>query len=386
MPYAHLWASGVKPYLEQWYEYPPATIPLFYLPHLIDRQTYGTSFHIDYRQAYRGIMLLADTALFALVWRSLVRFGTKPKLLIVALIYYCLITAKANHYLYDTMDWTFAAALALSASPALWSVSRSHNLLRNWLAKAQIWFGYWLAVALKLLNGPLSLPLALLQRRQGKTGWLALVAVGGLVWGLPLLIYRSSLSVMLLFHQLRGLQVDSLTAVIVRIINSFTQTESVIEIYKNYEITGPITTWALSILSLVFPLALIAFTGWTAWQAWQLASRKKDHSVFRVSITLGFVLLLMIVSKVLSRPFVLWHIPLIAMLPVVSWRQQLKFLVPSVIAVALTLSPIPDVPIGIFSSATLVGVVRSLAFVWLFIQWLRWHRRYFISQSKHFDQ
>ncbi|MFH2022009.1 MAG: hypothetical protein ABIJ33_01865 [Patescibacteria group bacterium] len=380
MPYAHLWASGVKPYLEQWYEYPPATIPLFYLPHLIDRQTYGSFCHIDYRQAYRGLLLLVDTALFALLWRSLVRFGTKPQLRLTALVYYCLITTKANHFLYDTMDWTFAGALALSVSPAFWVTVRSRTLARNLMADMQTWLGYWLAVGLKLLNGPLGLPLALLQRRRWRTGWLALAVAGGLVWGLPLLIYRSSLSVMLVFHQMRGLQVDSLTAVIVRIINGFTQTESVIEIYKNYEMTGPVTTQALGILSFVFPLALVVFTGWMVWQAWRLAPREKDHSAFRLSMTLGFVLLLMIVSKVLSRPFVLWHIPLLAMLPLANWRQQLRFLVPSVIAVVVTLSFIPDVPVGILSTATLVGVVRSLAFVWLFVEWFRWHRRRFTRQ------
>ncbi|MFH1967643.1 MAG: hypothetical protein ABIJ03_03990, partial [Patescibacteria group bacterium] len=248
------------------------------------------------------------------------------------------------------------------------------------MADMQTWLGYWLAVGLKLLNGPLGLPLALLQRRRWRTGWLALAVAGGLVWGLPLLIYRSSLSVMLVFHQMRGLQVDSLTAVIVRIINSFTQTESVIEIYKNYEMTGPVTTQALGILSFVFPLTLVVFTGWMTWQAWRLVPREKDHSAFRLSMTLGFVLLLMIVSKVLSRPFVLWHIPLLVMLPVANLRQQLRFLVPSAVAVAVTLSLIPDIPIGILSTATLVGVVRSLAFVWLFVEWFRWHRRRFTRQ------
>lgn len=387
MPYAHLWASGVKPYLEQWYEYPPVTIPLFYIPHLIDRATQGLSFHFDYLEAYRGLLLLIDTALFALVWRSLVRFDVKSNIKWIALIYYCLITAKANHFLYDTMDWTFAAALALSAAPTLitWTPrslsKKSAQLVSAFFSGMQTWLGYWLAVGLKLLNGPLGLPLALLQRKNWKSQWFSLLVAGGLVWGLPVLLYRSSLQVMLVFHQFRGLQVDSFPAIVVRVINSFTHSESVIEIYKNYEMTGPLTDTTLDILSVIFPLALVIFVLWTAYQAWRLAPETKKHDAFRVSITLGFVLLLMLVSKVLSRPFVLWHVPLVAMLPFTHWRDQARFLIPSVIAVAITLTGIPDIQVGVFRTATLVGVVRSLAFLWLFIEWLRWHSTLVASQK-----
>jgi hypothetical protein len=383
MPYAHLWASGVKPYLEQWYEYPPLTIPLFYLPHIIDRETHGTLLHINYLYAYRLLLFLVDTALFAVVWRSLVRFKVAPRLRWTALIYFCLITAKANHFLYDTMDWTFAAALTLSAAPTLWGAMKSPVILTrqqfvgSFLAGLQTWLGYWMGVGLKLMNGPLGLPLALLQRQHWRSKWFALLVAGGLVWGVPVLLYRSSLSVMLVFHQIRGLQVDSFAAIIVRVVNSFVHSETIIEVYKNYETSGPLTNQALTILNVVFPLALVAFTGWTAWQAWKLAPRHKEHAAFRVSLTLGYILLLMIVSKVLSRPFMLWHIPLLAIMPFDNWRQQLRFFVPSILAVAITLSAIPDVPVGPLNTATLVGVLRSVAYLWLFVQWFLWHRRHF---------
>lgn len=389
MPYAHLWASGVKPYLEQWYEYPPVTIPLFYIPHLIDRATQGSALHFNYLEAYRGLLFLIDTALFALVWRSLVRFGVKSNIKWIALVYYCLLTAKANHFIYDTMDWTFAAALALSAAPALiaWTPKSLSKNTAAWIASflsgLQVWVGYWLAVGLKLLNGPLGLPLALLQRKNWKSQWFSILVAGGLVWGLPVLLYRSSLQVMLVFHQFRGLQVDSFPAIVVRVINSFTQSESVIEIYKNYEMTGPLTDTTLSILSVIFPLALVVFVLWTAWQAWRLAPETKKHDAFRVSITLGFVLLLMLVSKVLSRPFVLWHIPLLAMIPFKDWKTQLRFLIPSTLAVAVTLTGIPDIQVGVFRTATLVGVLRSVAFLWLFVEWICWHRSMF-SPEKSF--
>lgn len=381
MPYAHLWASGVKPYLEQWYEYPPVTIPLFYLPHLIDSFTHSTFLHLNYLQAYRAILLVIDGLLFGLVWRSLVRFKVKAGIRWVALIYYCLITAKANHFLYDTMDWTFAAALALAAAPSLLTVDSGSAKLKHFASSFQTWLGYWLAVGLKLLNGPLGLPFALLQRSHWKSKWAALLVAGGVVWGLPVLLYRSSLQVMLVFHQIRGLQVDSFAAIVVRVINSFVKTETIIEIYKNYETSGPLTDQALHILSIVFPLALILFILGSSWQAWRLAPKTSQHAAFRVSITLGFVLLLMITSKVLSRPFVLWHVPLLAMLPITTYRQQARFLLPSILAVAVTLTGIPDIPLGVLQTATLVGVLRSIAFLWLMVEWWLWHRKMFQPKS-----
>jgi len=381
MPYAHLWASGVRPYLDQWYEYPPVTIPLFYLPHIIDQATYGSFWHINYLQVYRSLLFLIDISIFYVLWQSIIRLGIKSKFRLISLSYYCLLTALASHFIYDTMDWVFAGALVLSVAPPLWTHSGIKTKINSTIASFQNWLGFWLAVGLKLLNGPLGLPLILLQRKKWPIQWLMLILTGGIIWGLPLLLFRSSLSVMFVYHQIRGLQVDSFMAIIVRIMNGFSNSESVIEVYKNYEMAGPISSMALRFLSWFFPLAIILFVGWTSKQAWQIATRKKDHQVFRLSITLGFVFLLMIISKVLSHPFVLWHIPLLAMLPYFNFKQQLKFIIPSIIAVSVTVIAVPDIPIGIISTATLVGIIRSLVFFWLLIEWFKWHRWRFNSKS-----
>lgn len=376
MPYAHLWAEGTRPYLEQWYEYPPLTIPLFYLPHLIDYVTLNSFLHFSYLQAYRGEILVIDVALFILVWQALIKLKTKSAIKWLALSYYCLTTAKANHFIYDSMDWVFASALTLSVAPPLIFNFVNKKKLKPLLDKLQTWLGYWLAVGLKLLNAPLGLPLLILDRKK-KHHWLAMILAGGLVWGLPILLYRSSLAVMFVYHSMRGLQVDSFAAIVVRTINSFTHTESIIEIYKNYEMVGPVTAQALKLMSVIFPLSLIAYVIWISYQAWHLIDDEHKKTSFKISFTFGFIILLMLVSKVLSRPFMLWHIPLLVLLPVKTIKQQLKFLIPSALAVIVTLSPVPDVDMGIFRTALLVGVVRSLCFLWLFIGWFKWHKQSF---------
>lgn len=378
MPYAHLWAGGTMPYLEQWYEYPPLTIPLFYLPHWLDRVTQGTVIDLNYLQAYRGELLLIDTAVFALVWYGLTQLKVKKSIRWVALVYYCLVTAKAHDFIYDTMDWTFAGGMVLSVVPLVSAVAlEKWARVRSFAGSFQVWLGYWAAVALKLLNGPLGLPLAILKSKTWPTHWLAMLIAGGLVWGIPVVLFRSSLQVMLLFHDMRGLQVDSLGGIVVRVIDSFTHSEQVIEIYKNYEMTGPVTTSVLHILELVFPIALVGFITWMTWQAWRLRDRVKDHQVFMISLTLGYVLLLMLVSKVLSRPFVLWHVPLLALMPFGTVRKQLQFLVPSALALSVTMTAIPDFPLGPFRTSLWVGIIRTVCFIFLFIWWWRWHHQHF---------
>src|SRR3989339_602912 len=91
MPYAHLWASGQRPYLDQWYEYPPATIPLFYIPHVIDRGTLKyPAIHLDYLQSYRGILLLVDIGVFVMIWKVLRKQKAKVSIFAGGLVYYIL--------------------------------------------------------------------------------------------------------------------------------------------------------------------------------------------------------------------------------------------------------------------------------------------------------
>lgn len=156
MPYAHLWAGGTKPYLQQWYEYPPATIPLFYLPHIIDMATNHHWYHLDYLVSYRGLLLLIDVVLFWLMSTVLKKSKASSTEYVVSLSYYALVTAKTNHFIYDSMDLTFTFAMFVAAvAPILWKN-------RGWLIG---WLGYFLAIALKYVNAPIGLMYAAFERK-----------------------------------------------------------------------------------------------------------------------------------------------------------------------------------------------------------------------------
>lgn len=350
MPYAHLWDSGEVPYLEQWYEYPPATIPLFYLPHLIDKYSQNSLIAINYLQAYRGLLFLIDIGLFSIIWKVLRKYQVRPTAFTFSVLYYCFVTAKAHHFLYDTMDITFAASMSLAvAAPILWK--KNSGIFFSW-------FGTFLAMALKLVNAPLIPVYALLDRYHWKKALLIATIAGALVWAFPLLYFRSSLQVMFVYHQMRGLQVESVPAVISSVIGSFTDSEQFIEAYKNYEITGPVSSAVKRVFDPLFYLTMSMFVLAGSILAFRA---KKNHQLLRHQFTLVYIFAFMLTAKVLSTPFLIWHIPLLAMYPFTNTKQQLKMLLISFVMIALSMTAIPKIELSMIDTHQLIGVVRSLS-------------------------
>lgn len=361
MPYAHMWDDGVKPYLQQWYEYPPATIPLFYLPHLIDKSTMNLNFHINYGNAYRGIILLIDIALFSIIWKTLIKYGVKPNVWATALIFYILASAKAHDFIYDAMDLVFVAAITFGLVAPYY--------LKGLTGMIAEWVGYFMGVALKLINAPLGIIYLILERRQIKRSLAAIVIGMVLIWSLPLAYFRSSLAVMLVYHANRGLQVESVPAQIAATLNQFTHTEEYKELYQSMNIVGPISTNLTNIFNKLLIVGIICYLIWAGKLAWMVTPKLAMET--RLITTLGYLYLFMLLGKVLSTPYLLWQIPLLALLPVKTWKQQLMFLVPALIMIIISMTPIPNLPLGRFNLHLMIGWIRSLAIIWLLWQSLR---------------
>jgi hypothetical protein len=370
MAYAHLWASGDRPYLDQWYEYPPGTIPLFYLPHLIDVGTLGDPWHLDYAQSYRGIMLVTDLLLFWLIWKVLEKRKVGGQVFVTALIYYSLITAKAHHFMYDKIDLMFAAASVFGVvSPILVKKERVSSFLA--------WWGYFVSVALKLVNIPLGLVYALTQRKDIKRLILGMTAAFIVTLALPILYYRSSLLVIYEYHKQRGLQVESVPAVISLTVNKFTNTENFAEVYKNYDVVGPISEKVKKVYDVVFPGSLILFL-WYATKLILKNTKKTDRFTTDLYLSVGYIFVFMLTSKVLSTPFLLWHIPFLAVYPFKRLSTQLKFLIPSFVIIASSMTKIPDLSWGLVNLHLVIGWIRSGLFLWILYSWLK-HRSYLTS-------
>lgn len=368
MPYAHLWDSGTRPYLDQWYEYPPATIPLFYLPHFIDKTTHESLIHLNYGIAYRGQILFIDSVIFFLIYFTLSKLKVSEKIKLINLLFYIIATTKANHFIYDSMDLVFIGAMVLSISLPIIIKNQHLQILTKWT-------GYWLAVALKFVNGPLGLIGIALEKKVWKKSLIINGIAFLMIWSTPLLLYRSSLSVSLVYHQIRGVQIDSVPAIIVRMIDAFTHSEEVIEIYKNYEITGPVTDKVQHITSPLFILSLLIFFFIYTKQALKISEVKKH--LFWLSVTVGYFFLFLFTGKVLSRPFLLWTIPLLALIPYPNFKKQLQLLFPGLLMITITFSPVTNMYLGPFALPLWVGIIRSICIGWIFWQWTKLHDQLF---------
>src|SRR3989344_6080111 len=165
--YAEMWSSGLTPYFKHLYEYPPVTIPVLYLPEVFNRLNIG-----HYYQNYRLQIFLLDLVISYFIFGQIIKLTTKPAVKILSLVFYNLAPVIAKDFFYEGIDWIFIGSLSLAL------IYSSRRLLFWWL--------FWLSTGIKLLTAPLAL---VFLNRDWKQMILGLI----LVWGLPLLIFRSSL-------------------------------------------------------------------------------------------------------------------------------------------------------------------------------------------------
>lgn len=351
MPYAHLWASGELPYLNQWYEYPPLTIPFFYLPHLIDMSTINHWYHLNYSDAYKVVLTLTDSAIFVMIWTALKKFKASHAGIVVSLIYYSLTTLKAHSFIYDSFDLLFAAAMIVAfVGPILWK--RRGTFIG--------WIGYMAGIAIKYVNGPLGLVQAFVQRDNIKKLVIEVVFAGILIWILPLMYFRSSMLVTFEYHKIRGLQIESFPATLTRTINQWTRSEDVVEIAKAYDIAGPVSKQVGKIFKVIFPISLIIYMIFSIYLLQK--SNRSLASKMSIWIALGYICVFMITSPVLSTPYLLWHIPFVALLPTENIRRKKWIMTVSFLIIFAGMTYFPNISLGFLTSHIWIGWFKTFGF------------------------
>lgn len=291
--YAQMWASGLTPYLKHLYEYPPGTIPLIYFPEILNQKNIG-----HYVENYRVQIFIFDLVISWLILRQIFYLKSKQISKIIAVAFLTVAPIIAKDFFYDGIDSIFAGIMALS--------------IIYWSKPLFSWVLFWLAAAIKLLNIPLFLIWV-------KKDWKLLLLGFILVWGVPLFLFRSSLSVVYIYNNARGIKYAAFPDFVVETINNFTQTEVRRNEPPDFELRGPISSTANRAVAIVYPLSLLLVVAYGRF-------RVADTYAGRIKITLVYFLTMFFTAKIFSQPFHIWYISLLALYPFKSIKLQASML------------------------------------------------------------
>lgn len=353
--YANMWRYGLTPYYEHLYEYPPATIPLVYLPLEIDQL--GVGF---YYLNYRVEIFLFELVLFLAIAYTLLFTCSQFKLSWLGLSFYILAGMIAKDYWYEGIDLVFAGMLTLSF---LWRLKWGHSRM---MAKLGFWTLFWLSTSIKFLTLPLLIPLALNRLHDWRKELVAIMLGFVLVWGFPLAYFRSSIAVMFVVHLQRPLKYGSFGTFVIKAINDYTKTEVQTDIKPHFPIVGPVSTVVERSVAIVYPLAMLLWLGGSVLmlykRQWRFATKEQTF-VYFIGISLTYMYTTFLAAKIFSSPFHLWYIPLLSLFPYKSKKLALISMSLAIFMLLLdTTTWIPQSNTLIFGSTPLVRLRDGLRF------------------------
>jgi hypothetical protein len=296
-------------------------------------------------------MLIIDGAVFISILIYLHHLKSSFLQTIISAIFYCLSTVGLMHFLYDSYDLVFIAAL-------FWS-----TLLLGFLTKGRKFFGwifFWVAAALKYINLPLLLPfIAVLGKRKTQSILRLAMVTFLIVWSAPLLFYQKSAFSPLKLHSQRGLQVESVPANISRFIGSLTKTEQFVTINEAVEIQGPVSSVVNTIYGYLFPLSLIIIISLLTKKIW-VSKRVNNRPDFLVVITLLYLSSFMFFAKILSTPYLYWPVPFLTVLRIRNIKQKITIYGLYLFTILTSSLPIANLIIGFTNLHTLIGLTRGI--------------------------
>src|SRR3989344_2890419 len=287
--YAEMWSSGLTPYLVHLYEYPPITIPVLYLPEALNKLNIG-----HYCQNYRLQIFIFDLFISAFIIGAILKFKTKPVNKVLAIVFYNLTPMIAKDFFYEGIDWLFIGSFVIG----LIYLSK-----RFWF-----WLFFWLSTGIKLLTAPLAAVFI-------DKDWKKMILTFILIWGLPILIFRSSLGVMFVYNNARGIKYAAFPSYVVETINYFTHTETRRNQPPDFELQGPVSSLAGKVVGLIYPLSILLVLIY--------GRRQPQNYASAIKISLIYFLTMFFTAKIFSQPFHLWLIPLLALFPFKSTKIQL---------------------------------------------------------------
>ena len=306
--YANMWWYGLPPYFKHLYEYPPATIPLLITPLALDQSGIGI-----YYFNYRWQIFFIEVLIYFFILKFLIKLFPQSSKKYLSIIFYNFSAIIFKSFWYDGIDFVFIASFTLALISCF--LIKKQNLL----GKILFWALFWLSVALKIVTLPLLIPLFIIKQTDFKEEIKGFVLGFLLIWGAPLAIFRTALSVFLFFHAKRPLHASSFPAYIVYTLNHFTKSDKMI----NLEWSGPLTQkalfWSFVFLGLNSLLVII----WSLKKF--LLNKKQDHYTLMLKTSIIYLIVFMLSGKIFSTPFNIWYILLFTIFPFKSIKEQMTY-------------------------------------------------------------
>ncbi len=374
--YANMWYYGLTPYREHLYEYPPLSVPLLEFPLILDQSGIG-----KYYPNYRAQILLIDIVFFIfLLFTAKYKLSWMKRYWFLSSLIYILLTTLGKDFLYEGLDLIFTATFLTSILLWAWFTD-----IDKFKYQTITWTLFWLSTAIKFLTLPLLVPLAFLFSGSWLKRGSAAILGFLLVWGIPLYLYGTSLSVSFVYNNARPIKYASFPAYVIKVIDTFTHTEEYVNKAPDFESVGIVSTYVTSLVKVGFPLAIAGVLCWSLFfinqQKNQKFSLKKLLSTFinshlatknssRIAIMLNiftiYLFTLFITAKTFSQPFHLWYLPLIMIYPYKSKTQLLLFSGAALLMILLDLTPyvklhfLHQLIIGDFKGVLLRDIFRFL--------------------------
>jgi len=331
--YANMWRGGLTPYLKHFYEYPPATLPILYFPLMVDQWGIG-----QYYQNYRVQAFAFDLLFFIFILKAILSLKISKKSKTISLLFYLLAPIIAKDFFYEGLDLIFSGTLALAIIGLLFYSQK------KFFKRVLFYSLFWLSTSIKFLTAPLMVFFFYLKKLEFKKELKAFVLGFLIIWAIPLAIFRSSLSVMFVFHTRRALKYASFPSFIVETINYWTNSEERFNQAPDFQLMGPISMQAEKIVDIVFPLSILLVLIYSLFIILKPNFKKLltflnkaiffqkfslshiNPYMFSLKISLIYIFTIFLTGKVFSQPFHIWFIPLIALFPFKSIKRQLGFI------------------------------------------------------------
>lgn len=338
--YANQWRYGLTPYRQIMFEYPPAAIPLLALPLELDQRGFG-----KYYQNYRVQLFVLEFLIFAAIIYGISKSEsirkTKDLRMWVALSFYIIAGVLGKDFWYEGLDLMFFGSLSIGL--VLLLAEESHAFLK----RIAVWAMLWLSVAIKIMTLPLAFPLFLTKTLSLKKELVACCIGALVIWGVPAVLYRSSMAVFVVFHANRPMKYGAFGTYIVEAVNDYTKTEHRLMEGPDFPMVGPLSNTITRASAVGFPIAVIIFLIYAFFQGRTFPIGKIgrfSRFEYMVRMSLIYVFIQFLTGKTFSSPFHIWYVPLLAIYPFRYFSKQMFTYMSALLMIGMDTTSLLQVP------------------------------------------